>query len=331
MNCVKVGIVGLGNFGRLHAETALSLNETELVAVVDTQVETLKQLPDPIAAIPQWTDLSSAIEESDAEAWIVATSTASHVPLTSLLLEAGKSVLLEKPISEDLSSAESLARKLEQSKGQLMLGHVALFNSEFLHLQTEVENRGSLQFIDCVRHRPSSTMDAFPGESPFHLTMVHDLYLVLALKNREEPVKFTTQAHSNENGDCDLALAQLQWADGSIASLTASFKTPAGMGSDGFDRIEVFGENWNARIHPNPRPIEVWDDAKAHWPSALEIGISKSGAASGMLAEQVRTFCRVIRDQQAIPLGASYEDGLQVQRWLDTLSNQASNSFQDSE
>jgi len=64
-----------------------------------------------------WTDLNRALVESDAEAWIVATSTAAHVPVTKTLLAAGKTVLLEKAIAEDLAAAESLEPLIKPDSG----------------------------------------------------------------------------------------------------------------------------------------------------------------------------------------------------------------------
>ncbi len=89
------------------------------------------------------------------------------------------------------------------------------------------------------------------------------------------------------------------------------------MAPDGFDRLEVFGEGWMARIEPNPRPIQVWDE-RARWPMGLEIRTG-DGTPSGMLAEELRCFCRVVRGLQAVPLGATYEDGLRVERWIQRL------------
>jgi predicted dehydrogenase len=149
--------------------------------------------------------------------------------------------------------------------------------------------------------------------------MVHDLYCVLALMDRAEPVHFSAQAHNTSEGKCDLALAQLRWADGTVASFAASFLTPAGMPHDGFDRMEVFGQGWAARIEPNPRSLELWDDC-ARWPSALEIR-AVPGSPSGMLAEELRTFCRVVRGLESVPLGASYADAMQVQRWVERLES----------
>ena len=316
---VKIGVVGLGNFGLLHASTLAGLAEADLVALVARREASLHAVTDQFPNITGWTDLDRAIAESDAEAWVVASSTASHVPITKKLLEAGKTVLLEKPIAESLSEAQSLEPLVEADSSNLMLGHVALFNSEFRQLLDEVGQRGPIHYIDCVRHRPTATLDNFPGESPFHLTMVHDLYLALVLSNRAEPIGFSAQVHRTRDGACDLALGQLQWSSDMVASFTASFMTPEGMPGDGFDRMEVFGQGWSARVRANPRPLEVWDE-KAHWPMALEIRSDQS-APSGMLAEQLRCFCRVVRGQQAVPIGATYHDAIQVQGWLDRLEN----------
>ena len=123
--------------------------------------------------------------------------------------------------------------------------------------------------------------------------MIHDLYAVQVLLGGEEPRRFAAQFHRTAGGDVDLALAQLEWSSGTLASFAASYLTPGGMPPRGFDRMEVFGEGWAARITPNPRPLEVWDE-RAQWPLALEIRTEASGP-TGMMAEELRTFCRVVR------------------------------------
>ncbi len=315
---VKMGVIGLGRFGRLHALTIAGLAEAELVGLVARREGSLEALSKELPGVPGWTDLERAIQESGAEAWVVACSTASHVPVTRALLQAGKTVLLEKPVSEDLQEALSLAPLVRTESSNLMLGHIVLFNSEFRQLQSEAQRRGPLSFIDCVRHRPASIVAAFPGENPLMATMVHDLYAVQMLVNRAEPVHFSAQYHRTVNGEIDLAAAQLKWQNGLLASFVASYLTPSGMPPRGFDRMEVFGAGWSARISPNPRPIEVWD-SQATWPMPLEIRVEASGA-TGMLAEELRCFCRVVRGQQAVPMGATYADAMQVQQWLERLA-----------
>jgi predicted dehydrogenase len=234
------------------------------------------------------------------------------------LLQAGKSILLEKPISEHLSEAESLAPLVKEDSSNLMLGHIVLFNSEFKQLRHEVSQRGRPTFIDCVRHRPASIVKDFPGENPLQAAMIHDLYATQVLMKRAEPNGFSSKFHRTEDGEVDLALAQIEWPDGTLASFAASYLTPTGMAPRGFDRMEVFGKGWAVRISPNPRPIEVWDE-RAHWPMALEIRTDGEGP-TGMMAEELRCFCRVVRGLQQVPVGATYHDALQTQRWMNQLA-----------
>jgi predicted dehydrogenase len=318
---VKVGVVGLGRFGRLHALTLARLAEADLVALVARRQASLDSLAPELPGVPGWTDLGRAVAESAAEAWVVACTTAAHVPVVRTILQAGKAVLLEKPVADNLEEARSLAPLVRPDSGNLMIGHIVLFNSEFQQLRVEAQQRGALAYIDCVRHRPASVVGAFPGENPLHAVMVHDLYATQALVNRADPVHYSARFHRTRTGAVDLAVAQLQWADGLLASFAASYLTPAGMPPRGFDRMEVFGTGWSARTSPNPRPIEVWDE-RASWPMALEIRADATGA-TGMMAEELRCFCRVVRGRQGVPAGATYHDALQVQQWLDRLEQSA--------
>lgn len=318
---VRLGVVGLGAFGTLHALTARSLAEADLVAVVARRQASLDAFAAQAPGVPGWLDLGTAVARSGAEAWIVASSTATHVPVTAQLLRAGATVLLEKPIAEDRDQAAGLAPLVRADSGNLMLGHILLFNSEFRQLRDELGRRGPARYVDAVRHRPATTMALYPGESPFHLTMTHDLYCVQALVEGAEPVRFSAQVHRAPSGQVDLALAQLSWLDGTLACLTASFMTPAGLPADGFDRMEVFGDGWAARLSPNPRPIAVYDD-RARWPMGLEIR-ADGGGASGMLAEELRCFCRVVRGLEAVPAGATYADAMQLMDWLARLEREA--------
>lgn len=320
---VRLGVVGLGRFGRLHALTAARLAEAELVAVVARRQASLDAFQQEFPGIPGWTSLQAAIQESGAEAWIVACSTAKHVDVTKALLSAGKTVLLEKPVASKLTEAEQLTPHVLPDSSNLMIGHILLFNSEFRALQIEAAGRGRLTFVDCVRHRPASIVQDFPGENPLHAAMVHDLYCLQVLMNRTEPDRFSAQYHRTRSGAIDVALAQLQWAEGPLASCVASYTTPTGMAPRGFDRMEVFGDGWSARIAPNPRPIEVWDQ-QARWPLALEIRHDATGA-TGMMAEEQRAFCRVVRRMAPVPIGATFHDAMQVQRWLEHLDIAASN------
>jgi predicted dehydrogenase len=311
---VKLGVVGVGGFGLLHAKTLMGLAETQLVAVVDRR-------PDRLALVsptPGWTDLNAALTESEAEAWVVASSTASHVAVTKAILYAGKPVLLEKPVATSLAEAKTLRPLVRRESSNLMMGHILLFNSELAQLRAEVARRGPIRFFNSVRHRPATTLDSYPGESPLRLLMVHDLYLAVAFLGSAEPDYFSCQLGRSPRG-INLVNAQLSWDDQTLASFAASYLTPPGMANDGFDRLEVFGDDWMARVEPNPRPIQLWHESAA-WPMTLEIRAG-DGQPTGMLAEELRAFCRVVRGLEPVPAGATYDDALQVLDWIEILES----------
>jgi predicted dehydrogenase len=318
---VRIGVVGIGNFGRLHARTLAGLAEAQLVALVDHREARRAELAQELPSIRSWADLGSALHESGAEAWVIATQTDTHVVLAEQILASGASVLIEKPLAQDLASARRLAALATPDSRNLMLGHILLFATEFRRLLAEMQRRGGLIYLQATRHRPAGTAALFPDESPLRLLMVHDLYLALALTGAVEPIRATARLHPGSGGNADLALAELEWADGAWASFAASFLTPPGMAGDGFDRLEAFGRDWAARLELNPRPLTLWAE-RAEWPLALEIDDSP-GAPSGWLAEELRHFCRVVRGQADVPFGARFEDGLRIMAWLERLEQSA--------
>lgn len=314
----KIAVVGFGSFGRLHAATLDRLSEACLVAIVE---------PDPVAlhlarklypTVPAYSDLNSALAKVTADGWVIASPSDLHIPMAQQVLAAGSGVLIEKPLATKLAEAESLLPWVKVNPSQVMLGHICLFGTEFSQLVEEVQSRSALRWIQAVRHRPQATLTSYPGETPLHLTMVHDLYCLQVLVDGEEPTHFSSQAGRNAAGEVVVVSAHLEWSGQRLACLTASFLTPPGMPGEGFDRLEVFGEGWAARIDSNPRPLHVWDE-QARFPLTLEIARGDH-RVSGMLAEELRCFCRVLQGKQAVPVGARYVDGLQVMRWMEVLA-----------
>jgi predicted dehydrogenase len=317
---IKCGVIGMGRFGNLHARTLAALDGVELVAIVARRQESLEAASEELPEVTGYVDLDSAILNSGAEAWIVACTTNEHVSVVQQLLRAGKKVLLEKPISEEMDEAESLRELVAEDSSNLMLGHILLFNSEFRQLRSEVKQRGELYHIDAVRHRPASILEDFRGENPLYAAMVHDLYCAQALLGGAEPEDFSCQYHKTK-GAIDLANATLTWGNGVVGRFAASFMTPEGMPPRGVDRMEVFGAGWSAKLEPNPRPFSLWSD-RAEWPLALELLMDEDGVA-GMMAEEQRCFLSIVRGERGVPIGARYEDALQVQRWMNKLDSVA--------
>ncbi|MEP7189123.1 MAG: Gfo/Idh/MocA family oxidoreductase, partial [Roseiflexaceae bacterium] len=89
---VRIGVVGIGNFGRLHARTLAGLAEAELVALVDRSADRRAQLEHELPGVRSWGDLGAAMHEAGAEAWVIATQTDTHVALAEQILSSSAGV-----------------------------------------------------------------------------------------------------------------------------------------------------------------------------------------------------------------------------------------------
>ncbi len=318
---VRIGVVGAGSFGSMHVRTLLGLPEAELVAVVDSNPSALEALRRDRLDLPVFTELEPALARGTAEAWVVASSTRTHVEIAQRLLAASQTVLVEKPLAADRASAETLRPLVAADSRNLMLGHLLLFAPEFRKLLEQARTRGPIVHFHAVRHRSTEHVNLYPGETPLELTMVHDLYLALALMQGREPTTVRGRLMPRPGGGCDLVLAELEWGNETWGSFTASFLTPPALGLNGFDRFEVHGRDWGARMTLNPQPLEVWAE-RTEWPLALDI-FDDPSAPAGWLAEELRAFCRVVRGTASVPVGARYEDALRVLDWIERVRQSA--------
>ena len=66
MKSVRIGVVGVGNFGRLHARTLAGLAEADLVALVDGRAERMAQLTKELPGVKGYADIGTALRESGA-------------------------------------------------------------------------------------------------------------------------------------------------------------------------------------------------------------------------------------------------------------------------
>jgi predicted dehydrogenase len=165
---MKVGIVGLGAIAATHLEVLGELDGIEVVSAVD---------PDPEAAARvatstrRFTELESALEECPADLFVVATPSRSHVALAShLLTHTSAQVLVEKPLTHDLSSLISLSAAVrEAGAGQrLFTAHHFGFSPEVRWSADMLRSHpewGPVGWIDSVFHDPYVGMPAHQQDS----------------------------------------------------------------------------------------------------------------------------------------------------------------------
>jgi predicted dehydrogenase len=164
----KVAVVGFGFMGLTHTMQILKSKKLQLTAIVEKNPDRIEKTlsgetgnfpvgslnADDIRHVPVYQDLEDCLSKEGIDNVHICAHTILHVPLTRIALQAGKNVLLEKPmclIPEEGQQLIELARK----KGKtFMVGHVLRFKSVCERVKNLIESgeHGALEIISCYRY-----------------------------------------------------------------------------------------------------------------------------------------------------------------------------------
>jgi len=210
---IKVGVVGVGYFGKFHAEKYAKIKEVELVGVVDVDTSRAKEIAKRYRTQPfnHHADLFNKVQ-----AVSIAVPTPFHYSMTKDFFLQGIDVLLEKPISNTLKEADELIELAESKDLIFQVGHLERFNGALSGLEGRVQHPW---FIESHRLGPFSGRGT---EVDVVLDlMVHDIDILLSLVNSKvkqfQAVGIPILTHTS-----DVANARIEFENGCTASLTAS-------------------------------------------------------------------------------------------------------------
>jgi predicted dehydrogenase len=209
----RYAVVGVGHLGRFHAEKYALIPESELVAVVDEDLERAKEVADRFGceALKDHRALPGRIDAAS-----VVVPTVHHHRVTKDLLAAGIDVLVEKPIAATIAEADDLIGTAEAHRAILQVGHIERFNEALLTLGSRIK---SPRFIESHR------LGAFSGRATdvdvVLDLMIHDLDIISTIVGSElTDVEAIGIPVLSEN--IDIANARVKFKNGCIANITSS-------------------------------------------------------------------------------------------------------------
>jgi len=210
---VRVGVVGVGALGQHHARVYADLPGARLAGIYDVDPARAAE----VAArhgVPAFSELGELARAADAMS--VAVPTVDHHRVGRALLEAGKDVLVEKPMTARLDEAEDLIRLAREKGAILQVGHIERFNPA-----VDALRKAALQprFIEVHRLSPFSPR-SLDVDVVLDL-MIHDLDIVLCLDG-SGAVQVDAVGVPVLTAKVDIANVRLRFASGLIANLTAS-------------------------------------------------------------------------------------------------------------
>jgi predicted dehydrogenase len=222
---LRVGIIGFGYWGP-NLVRNFSLAENTTVAMISDRDEKKRKIAQATyPAVRVTADGNDIINDPNVDAVAIATPISTHFPFAKAALEAGKHVLVEKPMAQTTEEARILIDLAKKKNLTLMVGHTFLYTGAVRKMRELIESgeMGELYYFDSVRfnlgllqHDVNVIWDLAP----------HDLSIVLYLMDeRPESLQAIAHRHVGQKQE-EIATLTLLYKSGFHANISLSWISP---------------------------------------------------------------------------------------------------------
>lgn len=256
---LRVGVVGVGYLGRIHAKIYASMPDVELVGVCDVNADAAKQ----VAAQHQCeacTDPAALVGKVDAVS--IVTPTSLHLDTARPYLEAGVHMLMEKPLAPSFEESKTLVEIAEKAGVIFQVGHLERFNAGVIALAERVQHPRFLEI-----HRIGPFVARATDVDVVTDLMIHDIDIAMSLVNSNLKTVAANGVAVITN-HVDIASARLEFENGAVANVTASR-----VSNKKLRRIRIFGDRHYYGLDYAEQKLEmacaVPDEGGGEWPKII--------------------------------------------------------------
>jgi len=213
---LRVGVIGVGRMGQFHVNVYSELPDVQLVGVADINRQAGRAMVEKFR-VDYFENYHELIKQVDVVS--VSVPTVLHYEVAREALQNDVHVLVEKPISDSYEKAQELFEIAEQRGLVLHVGHVERFNGAVQELHKIAKDP---ILIESRRMGPFA--ERMKDDGVVLDLMIHDIDILLNLVESEvEKVNVIGRSVHSDNED--VLCAQMQFASGCLATITASRAT----------------------------------------------------------------------------------------------------------
>ena len=304
---VGVAVIGAGYWGPNLVRNFLNCDDTWLWSVCDLDVARAAKVVGKRTSVRVTAELSEILEDERIEAIAIATPAATHLPIAMAAIEAGKHILVEKPLALSTADARTIAEAADAAGLVAMCDHTFCYTPAVTRIGEEIAagNLGRIQYVDSVRINLGLVQ---PDTDVFWDLLPHDLSIldsVLPAESRPVSVSAVGVDPIGAGKPC-VGYASILLPDDAIAHIHVSWLSPVKI------RNVVFGGSlrhlvWNdtdptQRISTYERGVDIAhiddDDEQRALMFQYRIGDMHAPALTDAEALQtlVRDFASCIRN-----------------------------------
>ena len=302
---LKIGVIGTGRIGRIHARHLRDLPGVSLAALTDIDSDSARSLASDLGGAVVRESAQQVLGDPEIDAVAICSSTDTHAPLIMEAAEAGKHIFCEKPIDHDLGAIDRALAAVEKAGVKLQIGFNRRFDPSFAKVQAQVAagEVGELHLVRITSRDPSPPPLSYvrvSGGLFFDMT-IHDFDMARFLVGCEPTRVFATggvrvDPAIGEAGDIDTAVVVLDFEDDTIVTIDNSRKAVYGYDQ----RIEVFGSGGVAWAENNtPHRTGLGNASGMHTPKPLDFFTERYGES---YRQEMREFVTSIQKDTAVPV-----------------------------
>src|SRR6266852_5595842 len=275
---LKLGLIGAGRIGSLHAEHLTTrIAAADLIMVSDAFEEAARQCAERYAIPFATQDYRDVLTRPDIQAVVICSSTDTHAQIIEQAAQAGKHIFCEKPIALDLPSIDRALDAVERAGVKLQIGFNRRFDANYRRVRQAVEQGeiGRPHVLHIVSRDPDPPpIEYIRVSGGIFLDMtIHDFDIARFLTGSEVEEIFVLAAVMDNPaigaaGDMDTAVVMLKFTNGVIGTISNS--RHAAYGYD--QRVELLGSAgaiYTDNNYPNTAVISdgnsVWRDLPLHF------------------------------------------------------------------
>ena len=305
-------MIGVGAMGRNHARVYHEMDDSDLVAVSDTNLSLASSVAESYS-IPAFSHYAKMLKDIKPDAVSIAVPTAFHEEVAMAALESGSHVLIEKPITATLEQGQRIIDRAKQSALKLMVGHIVRFNPAIQELKRKLQDGelGRIFQIVCRRVGPFPTRVRDVGVVVDLAT--HDLDLMRYLTG-SDPLRVYAETEKRINTNLeDLVVGLLRFPGSITGALEINWLTPTKV-----REVYVLGERGLFKVDDLTQDLffyENADIANNFWPALQTLKGVSEGCMTRFaiqryepLKAELQAFLRSIHQDSPVPV--SGEDGL---------------------
>ena len=289
---IRWGVIGLGWFGEIHADTLSQMPGIELTALCTRRPQRLAELADRYRVAKRYTEYSQLLADREVDVVSITTHIQDHRDIAIDALRSGKHVLLEKPMAPTVGDCDRIVEAAGQSRGLFMVGHICRFDPRVVLAKQAIDEGRIGRIISMHARRNLSkaigkvvcnSISALMGDG------IHDADLMLWFSGARPKSVYAQELHPDQSKYPEGGWAMIRLDNEAVGVVESVWYLPESTPYQIDARMEVIGTEGALYINCGEAGLAIHDARgnrlpdTMYWPQVL-------GERFGILRAELRYF-----------------------------------------